>query len=281
MARRELKREEKKVKKANRHENIEKLNISESKIKVKVIKVVLFLIFLAVFVFSGINLLRWVVFNQRATKLSEEIITNSYNEELIKVEDENEPKNPIDFESLEKQNEDTVAWIRIEGTNINYPIVQSTNNDYYLHRDFNKEYSTCGWIFMDYKNTETMIDKNTVLYGHNIKSGIMFSELKKILNNQLGQDDIKIEIYTPTERLDYYVFSSYLKEPDDYAIKSNIVKDSDQEKYINEMVRRSKNNYKWGPDKTDKLLTLSTCDNSGQNRILVHAVYVGGENYIK
>lgn len=277
MARRELKKENK----VNKHEDIKRKETNNYKFNKKILKVILFLVLLAIFVFSGINLFRWFIFNQKASKLTEEIISSSYNEELVNGENEKIPKNPINFEKLEKQNEDTVAWIKIDGTNINYPVVQSSNNDYYLHRDFNKEYSTCGWIFMDYKNTETMIDKNTVLYGHNIKSGIMFSELKRILNKQLGQDDIKIEIYTPTERLDYYVFSSYLKEPDDYAIKSNIVKESDQEKYINEMIKRSKNNYKWGPDKTDKLLTLSTCDNSGQNRILVHAVYVGGESYIK
>ena len=276
MAKHEFKKEKKK---RHRRENVNN-EITNTKGK-KIIKIILFSIFLLIFVFSGVNLLRWFIFNQKAATLTNEIIDSSFIEENIEVKENDIPKNPIDFNSLEEQNSDTVAWIRINGTNINYPIVQSTNNDYYLHRDFNKEYSTCGWIFMDYKNTETMIDKNTVLYGHNIKSGIMFSELKNILNKKLGEDDIKIEIYTPTEKLEYVVFSAYLREPDDYAIKSNIVKESDQEKYINEMIRRSNNNYKWVPDKTDRLLTLSTCDNSGQNRILIHSVYIDGETYTK
>ena len=276
MAKHEMKREKKKRHRRDNNNN----EITNTK-RNKIMKIILFLIFLMIFIFSGVNLLRWFIFNQKAASLTNEIMEKSFIEENIEVEGNDITKNPIDFDSLEEQNSDTVAWIRIDGTNINYPIVQSTNNDYYLHRDFNKEYSTCGWIFMDYKNTETMIDKNTVLYGHNIKSGIMFSELKNILNKKLGEDDIKIEIYTPTEKLEYVVFSAYLREPDDYAIKSNIVKESEQEKYIQEMIRRSNNNYKWVPDKTDKLLTLSTCDNSGQNRILIHSVYISGYIYTK
>lgn len=262
--------------------NTEKLNEyieikeSEKNKKKTILKIIFFILFLSIFIFSITNLIRWFIYNQKASNLSEEIIETTFNEEIKNENDINE--NPVDFETLKKQNPDTVAWIKIEGTTINYPIVQSTDNDYYLHKDFNKEYSTCGWIFMDYKNSEKMIDKNTVLYGHNIKSGIMFADLQKILRNQLGNEVI-IEIYTPVEKLNYRVFSSYLKEPDDYATKSNIVDDDVQEKYIKEMLKRSDTLYNLVPDKSDRLLTLSTCDSTGENRILIHSVYIGGESY--
>ena len=245
------------------------------------LKIVFFILFLVVFIFSAVNLIRWAIYNKKAFELSEKIIETNFDEDFINNEldnEENKKKNPVDFENLKKENSDTVAWIRIEGTTINYPVVQTTNNDYYLHKDFNKKYNICGWIFMDYKNSEKMIDKNTVLYGHNIKSGIMFADLQKILKNQLG-NEIIIEIYTPVEKLNYRVFSSYLREPDDYAIKSNIVEADVQEKYIKEMLNRSSILYNLVPNKLDKLLTLSTCDNTGENRILIHSVYIGGENY--
>lgn len=241
-------------------------------------KSIIFLFFLIIFIFSSVNLIRWAVYNKKSYDLIDNIVEESFSENIEENNDEITNKNPVDFESLENLNSDTVAWIRIKDTSINYPILQTTDNDYYLHKDINKEYSTCGWIFMDFKNSETFIDKNTVLYGHNIKSGLMFADLQKVLKNELGNEVI-IEIYTPTEKLNYRVFSTYMQQPDDYSIKSNIVEESDQDKYIKEMLKRTSIIYNIVPDKSDKLLTLSTCDNTGENRILVHSVYVGGEKF--
>lgn len=267
--------------KKNLEEFVEKKVKEKSKKKIT-IKTIIFLLFFSVFLFSSVNLIRWTIYNKKSTDLIENLAEESFVETEVKESNSNNTetqdtlvnKNPVNFENLENINSDTVAWIRIKDTSINYPIVQSTNNEYYLRKDFNKEYSTCGWIFMDFKNSENFIDMNTVLYGHNIKSGIMFSDLQKILRNELGNEVI-IEIYTKTEKLEYRVFSSYLKEPDDYAIKSNIVDENTQNKYINEMLKRSSTIYNIVPDKSDKLLTLSTCDNSGENRILIHSVCVG------
>ena len=268
----------------NLNEFVEK-ELKEKNKKKLTIKILVFLLFLTVFIFSAVNLVRWAIYNKKSADLINTLAEESFIENEIKETNNNTEtnnvlvnKNPVNFENLEKINPDTVAWIRIKDTTINYPVVQSTNNEYYLHKDFNKEYSTCGWIFMDFKNSENFIDMNTVLYGHNIKSGIMFADLQKILKNELGNEVI-IEIYTKTEKLEYRVFSSYLKEPDDYAIKSNIVDEDTQNKYINEMLKRSNTVYNIVPDKSDKLLTLSTCDKSGQNRILIHSVCVGEEKF--
>lgn len=260
----------------------ERKNIDVKKLVRKIILIVLICIFL----FSAINLIRWAIYNKNtintAISLKEDYFSDDIDIENIKNDNDSNTnktfQNPIDFDALKEINEDIVGWIRIENTDIDYPIVQSEDNDYYLHRDINKEYSTCGWIFMDYKNTDSFIDKNTVLYGHNIKSGIMFSDLQKILNNKLG-DKIIIEIFTPNEKLEYRVYSCYEEVPEDYAIKSNLVEESDVQDYINEMLKRSQILYNIVPDKTDKLITLSTCDSSGKNRIIVHGVYVSGQTY--
>ncbi len=246
----------------------------KEKSKVKKWKIVFFLIFLIIFLFAFINLLRWFIYNKKTSNLIDSMIEIAFSDES----DDESNTNPINFEELKNVNSDVVAWIKIDGTEINYPVVKTTDNDYYLHRDINKEYNTCGWIFMDYKNSDDFIDKNTVIYGHNLKSGLMFEPLQKIINNELGTD-ITIEIYTETKKLTYKVFSSYTEEPEDYAIKSNIVTEEEQQEFITEMLKRSSTSYNIIPDKSDKVLTLSTCDSSGKNRILVHAVCTYEEIY--
>lgn len=252
-----------------------KENVNKSKKKIG--KIIIFIIFLGIFLYAGIKLCMWLFYNKQSENLIETIVEENFVED---DEEETSNSNPVDFENLQSINSDVVAWIRIEGTSINYPIVQSTDNEYYLQRDINKNYSYCGWIFMDYKNASSFIDKNTVIYGHNMKSGLMFADLQNVLNESLGTEII-IEIYTPTEKLNYMVFSCYKEEPEEYAIKSNIVDDDTLGKYIKEMLKRSEISYNVVPDKSDKLLTLSTCDSTGENRILVHSVYIGGETYKK
>lgn len=252
----------------------------------KIVRNILLLVLIFIFLFSFINLFRWIKYNRQASNMAKTLKEDCFSEniEIENIRNDNNSnvnkifQNPIDFNALKEINEDVIGWIRIENTDIDYPIVQAKDNDYYLHRDINKKYSTCGWIFMDYKNTNSFIDKNTVLYGHNIKSGIMFYDLQKILDNKLGTN-ITIEIFTPEEKLEYRVYSSYLEEPEDYAIKSNLVEESDVQDYIKEMLGRSSILYNIVPDKTDKLITLSTCDSSGKNRIIIHGVYVNGQTY--
>ncbi len=245
---------------------------------------ILFLVFLILFIFGVVNLFRWGVYTFKSSSLAKKLVKMGFSQSTIlnneNVENEKLKENPIDFDELKEHNEDTVAWITIADTSINYPIVQAENNEYYLHKDFNEKYSTCGWIFMDFRNTPSMVDKNTVIFGHNIKAGIMFADLQKVHANELGEK-VVINIYTPTERLDYRVYSSYIREPDNYAIKSNIVDNATQYTYIQTMLERSDTIYNVVPDKTDKLITLSTCDSTGNNRVLVHGVYVGGETYRK
>lgn len=252
----------------------------------KVTKDIILFFLILVFLFSAVNLIRWVIYNKNASSMAKALKSKYFSDDIdienIKKDNTANTnkifQNPIDFNGLKELNEDVVAWIRIENTDIDYPILQSDDNEYYLHRDINKKYTTCGWIFMDYKNTDTFIDKNTILYGHNIKSGIMFYDLQKVLNNELG-DKVIIEIFTPTEKLEYRIYSCYKEEPEEYAIKSNLVEESDVQDYINEMLERSEIPYNIVPDKSDKLITLSTCDSSGKNRIIVHGVYIKGQTY--
>ena len=83
----------------------------------------------------------------------------------------------VDFSLLKQENEDIVGWIYCEGTPISYPVVQSGDNQYYLHRLINGEYNIAGSIFMDYRNNAELEDNNTIIYGHNMKNNTMFGYL--------------------------------------------------------------------------------------------------------
>ncbi len=256
----------------NRRSNLKKV----SKInKSNITRIIIFIIFLLIFIFSIVNLLRWIIYNKKSADLIDEVIKKNFTE--VDEDIKEESKNPVNFEELKKINEDVVAWIKIDDTTINYPIVQAQDNEYYLQKDFNKKYSTCGWIFMNFKNNNNFSDRNTSIFGHNIKSGLMFKDLLKIYRNELG-NDVTIEIYTESEKLEFAVYSSYMIEPEEYATQVPTT-DEQQEKYISEILNRSSIIYNIVPTKNDKLITLSTCDNSGKNRILIHGVYVGGEKY--
>ena len=244
-------------------------------VSIRIVNLIVFIVCLVIFIQAISTLSKWFVNNKQSEKLISDLKKDVF---IVDDKDENTNKCPIDFEKLKSQNADTVGWIQIDDTNIDYPIVRADNNNYYLEKDFNKKWSSCGWIFMDYKNNGEFIDKNTVLFGHNLKSNYMFADLQKIFNGELDSNII-IKVYTPTELLKYRIFSCYMEEPEDYAIKSNLVLESETEKYINEMIKRSKYQYNVVPDKNGRLLTLSTCDKTGQSRILVHCVCISGEKY--
>lgn len=106
-------------------------------------------------------------------------------------------KNPVDFESLKKVNEDIIGWIRVNALDISYPIAQSTNNDYYLHRTFERVDNFAGCIFMEYQNHSDFSDKNTIIYGHNMKNGSMFGTLRKFYEDEVYEKAPYFWIYTP------------------------------------------------------------------------------------
>ena len=82
-----------------------------------------------------------------------------------------------------KINNDTIAWLKVNGTDIEYAVVKANDNSYYLDHNFEKEYNKAGWIFADYKNVLDGTDKNIIIYGHNMGNGTMFGTLKTVLDS--------------------------------------------------------------------------------------------------
>ena len=109
-----------------------------------------------------------------------------------------QPQNTgIDFSALQEINPDMIGWIRAEGTGIDYPIAQTDNNEYYLNHLYNKKRNSSGTIFADYRNTGDFSDRNTVLYGHHMKSRTMFHALEEYKDQEFYNVNPVMTLLTP------------------------------------------------------------------------------------
>lgn len=179
----------------------------------------------------------------------------------------------IHFSELKKDNADTIAWISVEGTNINYPIVQTTDNDYYLSHSFDKSYSTGGWTFMDYRNDSHLGDQNTIFYGHNLLNKTSFGSLDKLFKS--NKKNIKIMVLTDdgVKRV-YQVFSAYTIEPEVFYLQTNFLSDDDYQTFLDTIASRNTISVDSSVSKTDSIITLSTCTDDNKGRKVVHAKLV-------
>ena len=194
--------------------------------------------------------------------ISEDVPKDNVESNNVDVEEKLE----LDFNKLKNINSDTVAWIRVSGTNIDYPIVQTSDNDYYLTHSFYKEENLNGWIYENSYNNSNFNDENTVLFGHNTNGTTMFSELKGIYNGQYGTN-INITIYLEDSLINYKVFSIYLENPNNTTSISQYTNSY----ILDEMKNKSKINFDININEDDKILTLSTCNNVTDDRIIMHA----------
>lgn len=183
------------------------------------------------------------------------------------------------FDSLKKINSDTVAWIKIENTKINYPVVQDGTNSYYLEHAYDKKHNTMGWIFMDKRNNPENLDQNTIIYGHNVKSGLMFGTLKYLLNDswyKVPSNQI-ITFNTPYKNMKWQIFSVYRREESTEYLKNEFNSKEEFMEFINSIKQRSRYDFGIEIKDTDKILTLSTCY-TNTTRTVVHAVLIEDEN---
>ena len=241
------------------------------------------------------NIYEWKQDNENINILEENI------EEIIKVteiEEEGEIINPppekesdywyyikvpfhdINFTGLLEKNNDTVGFINIRNTNINYPIVQSTNNDYYLNHAYDKSYNEAGWVYMDYRNNNSFNDFNTIIYGHGRLNKTVFGSLKNLLNKswQTNKDNYIMTISTPQKNSVYQIFSIYTIKAESYYIKTAFDNDSSKETWIEEMNNRNISLMKSPANVNDKIITLSTCLNNDGDRVVVHAKLIKIQN---
>lgn len=175
----------------------------------------------------------------------------------------------IDWDALLAINSDTVGWIFIPNTNVNYPIVQGTDNDYYLTRDF--EYQE-GWaarygaIFMDYRNDFDFSDQVNFIYGHNMNDGSMFAAIAAMRDQAKFDDERTVYLLTPKGNYRLRSFSLVHCSPYEQIIEQNFSTAEEFEWYVQDKIDRS---IVWAdgiPEAADisKVFAFSTCDGALQ-----------------
>ncbi|MGB5824335.1 MAG: class B sortase [Proteocatella sp.] len=173
---------------------------------------------------------------------------------------------------LKEKNSDTIAWIEIPGTMIDYPVMQSADNKYYLRKTFGREYNILGSIFADYRNAPSFDDQNTVLYGHNMKDGSMFYDITFLKNQDFYDKYNSITVSLDDRILEYTLFSVY-EVNKDYDYRSPHYDKYHFENLLAELKAKSIIQSDIVPTSEDKILTLSTCSYSFNNaRLVAHAV---------
>ena len=240
----------------------------------KYIAIIIQLIFWVILIYSVTQIVKWYIHNKQNEEIMKEI--SSTITTVVDTEQTTETKEEsyrIDFDALKQVNSDTVAFLKVNGTEIEYPIVKTTNNDFYLKHSFDKTYNAAGWIFADYRNKIDASDKNIIIYGHNRKNGTMFSSLRNILNKNWyeNEENLKIQLITQSEELIYEVFSIYQIEKESYYLQTNFSNNDEYSNFIEILKSRSIKNFNIDVTFKDQILTLSTCGNDNNYRVVLHA----------
>ena len=178
----------------------------------------------------------------------------------------------VDFDELRKINSETAGWIQLGGTNINYPYVQTSNNDFYLKHSFDRSYNTAGWVFEDFRNKNDGSDKNMILYAHGRNDGSMFGTLRTILTNgwRNNSNNYIVRTATDSDSSLWQVFSVYRIEVTTDYIQTSFSNDAEFQKFVDMLKGRSVQDFGATVSGSDKILTLSTCYNS-KERVVLHA----------
>lgn len=190
---------------------------------------------------------------------------------------------PIDFAALQQQNPDVYAWIQVPGTEVDYPILQSSNdNTYYLNHTIDGEEKKEGAIFTENYNTKTFEDPNTVIYGHDMKNGSMFQSIHKYMDRSFFDNNRDIVIYMPDQILHYKIFAAYLTDNRHLLMNYNFWSKDEYQQYLSSIFSmRDMNAFidtSTEVTTEDKIITLSTCyAGISTQRYLVQAVLVSIE----
>ncbi|MDU4046397.1 MAG: class B sortase [Peptoniphilus harei] len=190
-------------------------------------------------------------------------VQGKFEREELKADSKTKEKEKRDQEAIEKVEElrkeypSIVGWIRVGGTEIDYPIVKGSDNDYYLNHNYKDDYNVFGAIFMDYRNKEDFSDQNTIIYGHNNVRAGNFKDLHKYEEENFFKEDKFIEIYSLSGYKKYKVFAVYNADPYD-KFRSPSYSEEDGKKLISYIKERNILKTEV-PSEIKDILTLQTC----------------------
>ena len=164
----------------------------------------------------------------------------------------------VDFDSLIEQNGDVVGWLFCENTPINYPVLQSTDNNYYLRKMINKKYNIAGSIFMDYRSQSDMSSLNTIVYGHNMKNDTMFGTFTEYKKQSYYDEHPVLWFLTPEHNYKIELIAGYVTSSTSDVYKVFHIKD-DLDNHIKASIKKSTFVSGVNIAEVDNIITLSTC----------------------
>lgn len=263
---------------------------------IKIIYLLLTLLFLCVIGFNVFTFLKRINAHSDTVSDIQEIndtILKSEESEKIKDDDKNKEFSPpntdywnyikvpitdFNLKDFKKLNNDTVGFLSIYGTQINYPVVKTNDNSFYLNHSFKKGENGAGWVFMDYRNDPENLNKNTILYAHSNLDKTMFGSLSSILNPEWfkNEDNGILSFANSTGITHWKIFSVYTIPAESKYIQTAFSNDEEYRIWAKEMAERSRYNLGYRFSENEKIITLSTCyDNIRNLRLVVHAKYLG------
>lgn len=249
----------------------------------KFLQTLLLIICLGVFCFSA-----WKLYGIWQEYQEGDEIYNSIQEQVILPSSEDEdtdtsdssgltvPDALVDLTKLKEINSDTVGWIQIPDTTINYPILQGKDNNQYLRRTITGEYNKAGCIFVDSSIENPFYEANTLVYGHNLLNGKMFSDLTEYEDKDWYLQHPYIYIQIEDGVLVYQLYSCYRTNDSSSTYTIGMENDTDIfQSYLDETLQHALYTTDITPDSSDKILTLSTCTNDEEDeRFVVHALLI-------
>ncbi len=186
------------------------------------------------------------------------------------------PVNPINFDALQVENPEVCAWIQVDGTIIDYPVLRSgitTDEDFYLDHDMNGAQKRTGAIYIQQLNDKDFSDPNTVIYGHNMLNGTMFGTLKRFRGADFFEQNRYIYVYTPGHILKYEIASAFVYDDRHLLNSFQFENTVDYQAFIDQCLNPTSvaKRVREGVsiETTDKIITLSTCTSVDTERYLV------------
>lgn len=213
----------------------------------RILVILIIILFIIVLFFCSSIMINDFQQTKENNDFTENLIENSF-----EINSETQEVVKIDWNYLKSVNEDVIAWIEIEGTNINYPILKEKDT-YYLHHTFDRKYNSNGSIFTT--NSYPFVDAETIVYGHNMRNGSMFSKLGKYLNEDFLYSHNRFKIYTPNCNYEATVFSAYSIGVE---VENNNIKLLDFDDRVDYYKKASKIHIEFN-DNINKIVKLSTC----------------------
>lgn len=220
------------------------------------------------FFYNVSNVCKYFIENKQSNSVVNELADNAvvFNSDKSSANNDNSIKIPlnVDFDKLQEKNKDIVAWIYCEDTPINYPIVQSYDNESYLHYLTNGSYNENGTLFLDCKCKNNFSNLNSIIYGHNMNSNAMFGSLKKYKSQKYYDKHPEIWLFTPNGNYIIELFAGFVTSDDSAAYNQTYSKD-DFNSYINNSIEKSTFKSNVDTESIDKIITLSTCSYEYEN----------------